>query len=293
MSVNPNDTAEFNFDWQIEFDVSGQTDVGKTREINEDQFLIVELEKRTKVRSSSFEIDESDDVLNGSRGLVMVVADGVGGAAAGERASQLAAEEILRHLRENMPWFMRLHHEHEDELLDALKGAVQKCELAVEMEAQLIPSESGMGTTLTLAYIIWPNLYVVHVGDSRCYIHRNSKMLQITRDHTYAQALLEAGQMETHEANTSKFSNVLLNSIGRGMEDLHPEVYTAELEAGDTVFLCTDGINKMLEDEAISKILDQSNSAELACHELVNRANDAGGLDNLTAIVCRPMSKDQ
>ena len=289
--IDNDDTNEFTFDWQYEFDVFGKTDIGRVRELNEDQFLVFEMTKETKVLSCSFEIDESEDALNGSKGLIMVVADGVSGSAAGERASQLAAAEIHRHLRGNMSWIMGLHHENVDELLNALKTAVSKCELAVEMEAQLIPEEQGMGTTLTLAYLIWPSMYVVHVGDSRCYICRNSKMLQVTRDHTYAQALLEAGELKPHEAKTSQYRNVLVNSIGKGMEYLHPEVYVTELEEGDRLLLCTDGLTDMLEDPEIATILNQSTNSGDACENLINAGLNAGGRDNLTAIVCMPNLK--
>lgn len=287
MNMKPSESSKITSDCQMKFDVQGQTDVGLVREKNEDQFLIFELEKHTNVLASSFAMDETQDILERSKGLVMIVADGVGGQVAGERASQLATETIYGHLRKHMPWFMRLHHEHENELVNALKVAVQECELAVKSETEMIPSEAGMGTTLTLAYLLWPSLYVVHVGDSRCYIKRNSEMLQITRDHTYAQALLEAGELKEHEAKTSRFSHVLLNSIGRGTSELHPEVYTAELEKGDTILLCTDGIYGMLEDDRIGELVE-SKSASQACKDLVDHGNEAGGRDNLTVIVCKP-----
>lgn len=285
--LNLNDTQEFKLESNVSFDASGLSDVGLVREKNDDQFLIVELAKRTNVLSSSFKIDPESTILDRSKGLVLIVADGVGGAPAGERASQLATEEILRHLKANMPWFLRLHHEHEDELISALKDAVRRCELAVEYEAELIPAERGMGTTLTMAYILWPRLNVVHVGDSRCYICRNSKMLQVTRDHTFAQALVEAGQLEQHQAKTSGFSHVLVNSIGRGTSELHAEVYTSDLMEGDQILLCTDGLTDMLEDDEISTILQGSESPGVACKKLVDAAKLAGGRDNITVAIGR------
>lgn len=281
-------TSDSKFEARCKFDVAGQTNAGLVRENNEDQFLILEMEKNASVLDASFQIDESEDVLNGSRALAMVVADGVGGAPAGERASQLAAETILRHLRENMPWFIRLHNKHEIELVNALKASVRKCEQAVEFESHLIPSESGMATTLTLAYVIWPSLYVIHIGDSRCYISRNSELLQITRDHTYAQALLEEGQLEKHELKTNQYSNVLLNSIGRGMSELHPEVNNFALQLGDRILLCSDGLSDMLDDDDIAAELNASSTSENACQRLVDSALQSGGRDNVTVIVCEP-----
>lgn len=285
---NLSDTQEFNLERNVCFDAAGLTDVGLVRKKNDDQFLIVELVKRTNVLSSSFKPDPESTVFDGSKGLILIVADGVGGAPAGERASQLATEEILRHLKANMPWFLRLHHEHEDELINALKDAVRRCELAVEYEAEQIPDEQGMATTLTMAYVLWPRLYVVHVGDSRCYICRNSEMLQVTRDHTFAQALVEAGHLEQHEAKTNEFSHVLVNSIGRGVSELHAEVYTSDLQEGDQILLCTDGLTDMLEDHEISMLVQSSDTLGVACKKLVDAAKQAGGRDNITVAIGRP-----
>jgi protein phosphatase len=150
---------------------------------------------------------------------------------------------------------------------------------------QQFPQRRGMGTTLTMAYVVWPRLYVVHAGDSRCYLLRYPHFRQITHDHTVAQKLVDAGEIEANDAETSQWSHVLWNVLGGDVEEIHPSVYRADLRLGDMLLLCTDGLTKHVLDETICEMLAESNSAERACHDLVAAANDAGGSDNVTVVV--------
>jgi serine/threonine protein phosphatase PrpC len=142
-----------------------------------------------------------------------------------------------------------------------------------------------MGTTLTMAYLLWPRLYVVHAGDSRCYLLRQGGLRQITKDHTVAQQLVERGAMTPEQAEQSRWSHVLWNCIGGGTRELNPDVYRATLQLGDSLLLCTDGLNKCVPDEAIQEVLAREGTAEDACRRLVALAHDHGGPDNVTVVV--------
>jgi protein phosphatase len=144
-----------------------------------------------------------------------------------------------------------------------------------------------MGTTLTMAYILWPRLYVVHAGDSRCYLARGGRLHQITRDHTVAQQMVEQGILSPSEAEDSRWSHVLWNCIGGGTHDLSPEVYKATLQPGDAVLLCTDGLSKIVTEERIVDVVQKVGNVEAACRQLVSEANLGGGPDNITVVLAR------
>ncbi len=266
---------------------AGLTDRGRKREQNEDHFLIADLNKSMQVHHTSLEVDPHEVLFSGSEGQLYVVADGIGGDAAGERASELAIETMTQYVLNVLPWFFRLHGEPAEDLLEELKHAVTKCEEAIEAEGAAVPGHEGMGTTLTVAYVLWPKLHVVHVGDSRCYLLRGKKLQQISCDHTVAQSLVDQGAMTRGDAEDSQWVHVLWNAVGKGKEKLAPEVYSADLVDGDTILLCTDGLSKEVDDATITKILRTVDDPEQACRGLVDAANESGGSDNTTVIVAR------
>lgn len=266
---------------------AGLTDRGRKREVNEDHFLIADLNKAMFVHETSLDVNPQEVIYSGSEGQLYVVADGIGGDAAGERASELAIQTMSQYILNVLPWCFRLHGEAEEDLYDELKRAVSKCEEAIEAEAAAVRGYDGMGTTLTVAYVLWPKLYVVHVGDSRCYFLRGKKLQQITRDHTMAQSLVDQGAMTPKDAHDSMWVHVLWNAVGKGQEKLAPEVYSADLVEGDTVLLCTDGLSQEVDDAAVTKILRAGHEEKETCQRLVDAANDAGGSDNITVIVAR------
>src|SRR5262249_53508250 len=155
----------------------------------------------------------------------------------------------------------------------------------IETVAAARPEQRGMGTTLTMAYLLWPRLYVVHVGDSRCYLLRSPRLVRITKDQTMAQQLVERSVLAPEEAPQSRWSHVLWSCLGGNSRQLSAEVYKATLTLGDTLLLCTDGLTNQLRDEDLLRLLQQSGSAEETCRRLVAAANDAGGSDNITVVV--------
>jgi PPM family protein phosphatase len=155
--------------------------------------------------------------------------------------------------------------------------------------ADATPGSPEVGTVLTMAYMTWSRLYVIHVGNCRCYLQRGATLEQITTDHTLAQLLVESGVLSAHESATSRLSSVLWNAIGGGIEDLRPEVYMARLQVGDILLLCTDGLSTHLPDSAINPLLQTQEPGRETCRKLVEAARSAGGTDNSIVIVARPL----
>jgi protein phosphatase len=268
-------------------DCSGLTDIGRVRENNEDQFLIADLNKSMLVHQTSLSQDDHTRLFGGSQGALLLVADGMGGHAAGQQASALAVQTLEHYLLNTMPWFFRLQSNQENDLTDELKSALEACHRSITHAAAAHPSQHGMGTTLTMAYILWPRLYVVHVGDSRCYLFRPPRLERITTDQTMAQQLVEQGVLKAEEASDSRWSHVLYSCLGGSSNDLRVEVYKATLAVGDVLLLCTDGLTTGLRDEEVVGLLRQGQSAENTCRRLVAAANEAGGCDNITVVVAR------
>ena len=266
-------------------DCQGLTDVGKVRKVNEDQFLLADLNKSMLIHQTSLSHDEHTRLFGTSQGKLMLVADGMGGQAAGEQASRIAVETLAHYVINTRDWFYRQCEEQEADLKDELKEALEECQRRLQAAVKARPDLGGMGTTLTLAYLLWPRLYVVHAGDSRCYLLRGSRLEQVTHDHTMAQQLVDRGVLPVEDAKESRWSHVLWNCIGGGSSDLSPEVHKATLKLGDTLLLCTDGLTTSLNDEQIKAILDRKLGAAETCRQLVEAANAQGGRDNITVVV--------
>jgi len=132
----------------------------------------------------------------------------------------------------------------------------------------------GMGATMTMAYLIWPKMYVVHVGDSRCYMLRDAHLQQITTDHTYAEEYVKAGVLKPEEARKSQWSHVLWNVVGGKNSALQPVVYRCELREGDRVLVCTDGVTRHLDDNQLTEILLDQPTAKHTCKQLIRSANE-------------------
>ena len=267
-------------------DVYGMSDIGKKRQNNEDQFLIADLCKSMLVRQTSLSHDDHTRLFGGANGSLLVVADGMGGHAAGKRASTIAVDAISDYLLNTLPWFLQLKENHEDDLLEELKTGLEQCQNRIEKEAAG-GRNKGMGTTLTLAYILWPRMYVMHVGDTRCYLLRNGTLRRITKDHTMAQGMIEKGVMTAEEAQSSRWSHVLWNCLGGNTHEFKVEVHKAKLEIGDGLLLCSDGLTNHVDDKKILQVFQRTNSSMQTCSQLIEAALENGGSDNITTVVAR------
>jgi protein phosphatase len=266
-------------------DSFGLSHLGLKRQANEDQFLIASLSKSMLVHQSSLAVDQHTRLYGGSEGTLLLVADGMGGHRAGKEASAIAVQALERYVLNTMPWFFRLQEGHEEDYREELTAAMATCQHHIETAAAAAPERQGMGTTLTMACVVWPRLYVVHVGDSRGYLFRPPTLEQITTDHTVAQKLVERGALRPAEAEKSRWSHVLWNCLGGGTSELAPEAYKAELELGDTLLLCSDGLTGCVSEQVIADLLGEERPAEDTCRALVDAAIHAGAPDNVTVVV--------
>jgi protein phosphatase len=265
---------------------AGRTDVGRVRKNNEDQFLIADLTKQLRVVQTSLSGAPLGGFSASPVGHLLVVADGMGGVAGGEVASGLAIETISWYVARTMPWFFRYQDGREKELESELLRAVEVCQHTVA-EAAAGSKYRRMGTTLTMAYVLWPRVYVVHAGDSRCYLHREPRLARMTKDHTVAQRAVDEGLMTEEQAKDSVYGNTLWNCIGGGSGGVNPDLFHATLQPGDELLLCTDGLTRKLADRDIHDGLLRSGSPDDAAEALVGAANAAGGEDNITVVLAR------
>lgn len=275
-----------------ELDLFGLTHQGLVRDENEDQFLLCTVHPQVVVHATSLP-DATEIGQRGQRlATIMLVADGVGGSAAGSRASRIATEAVTRYVASSLRWYHTMGAASERDFTETLRAAAIEAHETVRTEAAAIPDESGMATTLSLCIVVWPWMYVVQVGDSRCYLYSPGTLRQLTRDQTYAQELLEQGVFTHEDARVSPLKNVLSSAIGAS--EALPEITRVEItERGSVILLCTDGLTKHVTDAEIAEHLATMESAEQVCRALLQRALDRGGTDNITLVVGRARRKDE
>jgi protein phosphatase len=268
-------------DARIEF--AARTDIGKVRPNNEDQYLVLRLRKALDVLATSLAAEQQAQLVE-RPGYLLLVADGMGGPAAGERASALVVNAALKHIAESAKWFFKLDDPDEEVRLRLLREALERVDLELVEEGRRDPSLAGMGTTLTALSIVGAEGFIVHVGDSRAYLWRDSRLEQLTRDHTLAQQLVNMGLLLPEEVKTFRRRHVLTNALG-GQPGVHGEIVKLPLFHGDRLLLCTDGLTEPVPDEQIAVILAQQASPEAACDALIEAALNRGGPDNITVVV--------
>jgi serine/threonine protein phosphatase PrpC len=261
----------------------GLTDAGKVRATNEDQFLIAVLLKALQVQETS--LPQAKVQRSSDRSYLFVVADGMGGHAGGEQASAMAIDSVETFILGTFKWFAQFKGPEQDQVLADFQSALGQANARVLAEAAERPELEGMGTTLTLAYSLNDVLFVAHVGDSRCYLCRGGMLYRLTRDHTLMEEMVRSGALAAEEVAQHRLRHVITNAVGGTSPDLKVEVHKLHLEDGDRVLLCSDGLTEMLPEEEIAQALHTEGEPEQACRRLVARANEAGGRDNITAVV--------
>jgi protein phosphatase len=263
---------------QLSIQASGRTDVGRKRTSNEDSFVILP-----------------------DQGL-FVVADGMGGHAAGEVASRLAVESIERHISgkplgedSTLPTSMQGPPSPREaklpvparKVLNAIRMANQEIVRSVRRDHSM----RGMGTTVVLAYIRGSRAYIGSVGDSRAYLARDSEILQLTSDHTFVNEQVMAGTLTSSEARRHPARNILTRAVG-SQEVVEPDLVEQDLIEGDCLLLCSDGLTTMLDDADILKTLRaHEEDLEAGCRALIDQANDRGGDDNVTVVLVRAAAR--
>jgi serine/threonine protein phosphatase PrpC len=269
--------------WTVQ--THGMTDRGRTRPRNEDQFLTAILTKALQIQHTS--IPQSKMQYSEERGYLFVVADGVGGHQGGEQASALAVGSIEQFVLNTLKWFLHLRGAEGQTLLEEFHAALQQTDANIYKEGRRHPELWGMGTTLTMAYSLNQDLFVAHVGDSRCYLFHQGHLDQITHDHTLVQEMVRHGAIPAEEASHHHLRHVITNVLGSTEPGVMPEVHKVHLEPGDTLLLCSDGLTEMLSDEEIADVLGTVPDIHQACERLIDLANEKGGKDNVTVVLAR------
>jgi PPM family protein phosphatase len=257
--------------------VAGLTDVGITRAHNEDAFAYADL---TTGRDHAT-LDA--DLTLGMRGMVFVVADGMGGAAAGEIASAMAVEAVLDTFRAQ--WVPALSRT-PDALIETLRDAADTANHRIFSYAGAHPEHLGMGTTATIAVLLGDELFLAQVGDSRAYIVRNGIARQITKDQSLMQKLIEAGELTEEEAEVNDRRNIILQALGPD-SSVRADLTRQPVARGDTLVLCSDGLTTHLRAPDIARIVTSHDDPASACEGMVAMANSLGGHDNITVVVAR------
>lgn len=268
-------------------DAAGATNTGKVRSQNEDQYLIAGLRRVVDIEDTSIPVEGRLEFSRGASGLLLLVADGVGGHKGGEEASSRTLDTIVRYVAGSSVFFANLNPASQQALLHDLTLSVQWSHAAVRDQAAERTSLQGMATTLTMGLVLWPQAYVVQIGDSRCYHLRPPAIRQVTKDQTMAQAMIDQGLIPVDAAERSPLSNVLSQAVGNKEREIWPETSFLELEAGDTLLLCTDGLTKHVSNDRIAELVLKADSAKEACTWLIDAALREGGSDNITTVVSR------
>lgn len=272
-----------------ELDLFGLTHVGKVRKSNQDHFLLCTVHPHVQIHGTSLPSQEHLPLRGERLATIMMVADGVGSTTAGGEASQLAVETITRYLSSSLHCYHAAgaqHTESNAEFEGALLAAATEVHNAVRGESESRGEPGRMATTMTLAIILWPRVFVVQVGDSRCYHFLKGKLRQITRDQTMAQALVDDGALPRDSLETSPLKNVLVSAIGG--ENATPIVSRLNIQDRNGVLLlCSDGLTKHVSDAELAEAIGSMQSADQLCHDLLDLVLARGASDNVTIIAGR------
>jgi serine/threonine protein phosphatase PrpC len=270
----------------VKVEFGGLSHTGKVRPINEDHFMIARLGRDQETLLTNLPAGDVPEHFQES-GYAMVVADGMGGAARGEVASRLAISTLAQLGLQFGRWNLRINEKVAREVAERAARFYERVGAAVIEEGRADPSLTGMGTTLTGAFSAGNDLFVASVGDSRVYLFRRGRLLQLTRDQTYSQLLADMGQIPQHEVSTHHLRHVLTEAIGVGSGKINVKVRHLPLLNEDILLLCTDGLTEMVDEEEIAGVLMRGQSAQDACQTLVDLALEHGGADNVTVLLAK------
>jgi protein phosphatase len=265
-----------------ETDIFGVTHPGRVRRTNADHFLVASLHRTLRVHCTSLGGGVGPQESEG-RGIVLLVADGVGGLSEAQEGSARVVTTVAQHLLNATEISSQMATDNEAQAIANLRDAV------AEAHRSLLTStdEDGKTTasTLTMFASFWPRAFVVHVGDSRAYRYRDGVLDRLTTDQTFAQMMVESGALTKASAEASHLKHVLWSAIGS--QEVVPEVRVTDVTRRGIVMLCTDGLTTYVSDGEIREHLAACRSAEETCHQLLNLALERGGADNVTVVIGR------
>jgi PPM family protein phosphatase len=263
----------------------GVTDKGKVRTTNEDQFLIAELIHAIRIGQTS--LREPKLQVGDERAHLFLVADGMGGHRAGERASGLAVAAIEQFTLNSFRWFFGSDSRDAERVLAQFQAAIRHADARILEEAAEHPELSGMGTTVTMAFHLGAQLCVIHVGDSRAYLYRDHELFQLTEDHTVVADMVRSGSLRPDQVADHRLRHTITNVVGGPELGVNVEARALEVQSGDRLLLCSDGLTEMVANEVIAATLDAESAPEAAAMKLLARANEGDASDNITLIVAR------
>jgi serine/threonine protein phosphatase PrpC len=260
---------------------------GFVRSSNEDCFFVGRFDRTLEPMLTNLS-GASTPGWHCDAGYAVVIADGMGGAAAGDIASQSAVATLLELTVDAPEWIMR----YDDpslvaEVTERIESRMQQVDELLKRLGRSQPTLAGLGTTVTILTLIPPYGVLAHVGDSRAYLLRSGTLRQLTRDHTVAQVLADAGAIDAGSLSRHPTRSVLTRAVGHGKDRLAVDFERLEVAHGDQVVLCTDGLTALVRDAEIAGVLTSATSAATACDALVNLALERGGHDNVTVIAGR------
>jgi protein phosphatase len=274
---------------RVRVDIGASSHRGKVRAVNEDGFAVFRIGRFLERVTSNLPAGDLPERTE-ETGHVMIVADGIGGREAGEVASRTALAATLDQVLRAPRWALKLddpatREAQLEELRNRAKGYLAGAQKAVRERAAGEPGLHGMGTTFTGAYAVGLDLFVMHVGDSKAYLLHEGALRKITRDHTIAQEIADAGMIAPEEITTHHMRHVLTRAVG--VQELEPEadILQPEVAPGDRLLICSDGLTDMASDDEIARVLAANPSSQDASGALVQLALDRGGQDNVTVIV--------
>ncbi|HEX9632004.1 MAG TPA: Stp1/IreP family PP2C-type Ser/Thr phosphatase [Gemmatimonadales bacterium] len=264
---------------QIKITVFGKTDLGRTRDHNEDSFLVADL----TTGEASLQPSVREHML-GPKGTLLLVADGMGGAASGEVASQMAIETVFDHLEKT--WCAD-DATGPEQFATNLKEAVEATNTRIYTAARERPEHKGMGTTATAVGVLGDHVYIAQVGDSRAYLIRNGEATQLTKDQSLMQRLVDAGELTEEEAEKSERKNIILQALGPDQK-VKVDLTIQGVRRGDVLVVCSDGLSGQVKKDEIAGIVGTPHKDLVAASgELIDLANQRGGPDNITVVVAR------
>jgi PPM family protein phosphatase len=271
----------------LEAEVAAATHQGHVRENNEDSYFVMRFGRSLEKLSTNLDEFFLEDNYS-ITGYGLLVADGMGGMAAGDVASRMAICKLIELVVDTSDWTLALKRNKDVKtIFERMTRRFYEIDRTLKEEAKHDHTLYGMGTTLTVAGTLGNDLVLGHVGDSRAYLLRGDTFRQLTRDHTLAQVLIDAGVASSDDPAPRSMRHVLTAAIGSLDERIEPQVQRFRLRAGDQLLLCTDGLTEMVDDDLIASVLREAPSAQLGCENLIDMALGAGGNDNITVAVAR------
>ena len=299
MNHSQEDTAEFDLQTKpkkpttehflpspspVRVEIGGASHRGKIRPTNQDHFAVVRRHRTRDLLLTNLPanaLPPADD-----EAYALVVADGMGGRAAGDLASRLALQIAWDLGGQEIKWTLKLSEQEIEELKKKAEIFFQLINRKLTEYAQDHPEFAGMGTTLTVAYTVGPAAFIIHAGDSRAYLLRTGQLFRLTHDHTLEQHLRKMERANS-DRKPSSYRHVLTNCIGSPEENFHVDIEHFSLLDGDTLLLCTDGLTEHLSDQEIGRIVLENSNPQTACDRLLELALDRGGRDNVTVVGAR------